>query len=81
MKNTSTSSEWKDLVVQIFNSKSYAFLFIVKSGDTFLPKIKKACVSKQIPEAGIYKIRCKQYKDDKGYDALYIHTACKHIPA
>lgn len=80
MKNTS-ASDWKDLVVQIFQSKSYAFLFIVKSGDTFLPRIKKACVSKLIPEPGIYKIRCTQYKDDKGYDALYIHTAEKHIPA
>lgn len=79
MKNTST--EWQDLVVQIFHSKQYDFLFIVKSGETFLPRIKKACVSKLIPEPGIYKIRCTQYKDAQGYDALYIHKAIKHIPA
>jgi hypothetical protein len=78
-KNTFTmendNSSWKDLVVQIFQSKSYNFLYVVKAGDGFLPSIKKAVVSKQIPEAGIYKIRCKQYTDDKGYKSLYIHTA------
>jgi len=80
MKNTS-SSEWKDLVVQIFQSKQHDFLYICKAGETFLPAIKKATVSKHIPSPGIYKIRCKQYKNDKGYESLYIHTAQQHIPA
>jgi hypothetical protein len=80
MKNTS-SSEWKDLVVQIFHSKKHDFLYICKAGETFLPAIKKATVSKHIPSPGIYKIRCKQYIDDKGYKGLYIHTAQQHIPA
>lgn len=80
MKNTS-SSEWKNLVVQIFNSKQHDFLYVCKAGETFLPNIKKAVVSKQIPEAGIYKIHCKQYIDDKGYKSLYIHTAEKLVKA
>jgi len=74
-------SSWKDLVVQIFQSKTHAFLYVCKAGETFLPAIKKCLVSKQIPEPGIYKIRCKQFKNDKGYESLYIHTAHKHIPA
>jgi hypothetical protein len=69
------NSSWRDLVVQIFQSKSYNFLYVVKAGDGFLPNIKKDVVSKQIPSPGIYKIRCKQYTDDKGYKSLYIHTA------
>jgi len=80
MKNTS-SSEWKDLVVQIFQSKQHDFLYICKAGETFLPAIKKAVVSKHIPEPGIYKIRCMQFVNAKGYESLYIHTAHKHIPA
>jgi len=80
MENTS-SSEWKNLVVQIFQSKKHAFLYICKAGNTFLPAINKAVVSKLIPSPGIYKIRCKQYKNDKGYESLYILTAQQHIPA
>jgi len=69
------NSSWKELVVQIFQSKLHTFLYVVKAGDGFLPNIKKSVVSKQIPEAGIYKIRCRQFVNAKGYESLYIHTA------
>ena len=80
MENKFTS-EWKNLVVQIFNSKAQSFLYTVKAGETFLPNIKKACVSKQIPEAGIYRIHFKEFVDDKGYKQLYIHKADKLVKA
>lgn len=74
MENTS-SSEWKNLVVQIFNSKKHDFLYLVKAGETFLPNVKKCIVAKLIPCEGIYRIQCKQFVNDKGYKSLYIHTA------
>ncbi len=79
MKNTS-SSDFQNLVVQVFQSKKYDFVYVIKSGNSFF-NITKSCVSKQIPSPGIYKIRAKQYVNDKGYDSLYIHTALLHIPA
>lgn len=79
MKNTS-SSEFENLVVQVFNSKKYDFVYVIKAGNSFY-NITKSCVSKLIPSPGIYKIRAKAYKNDKGYDSLYIHTALLHIPA
>lgn len=80
MKNTS-SSEWKNLVVQVFQSKKLDFIYIIKAGETFLPNVIKNTVLKHIPSPGIYQIQCKQYTNDKGFDSLYIHTATKHIPA
>jgi len=79
MKNTS-SSEFENLVVQVFNSKKYDFVYVIKAGNSFY-NITKSCVSKLIPSPGIYKIRAKQYVNDKGFNSLYIHTAMLHIPA
>ena len=79
MKNTS-SSEFENLVVQVFNSKKYDFVYVIKAGNSFY-NITKSCVSKLIPSPGIYKIRAKAYNNDKGYDSLYIHTASLYIPA
>lgn len=78
MKNT--SSEFQNLVVQVFQSKKYDFIYVIKAGDSFF-NITKSYVSKQIPSPGIYKIRAKQYVNDKGFNSLYIHTAMLHIPA
>lgn len=78
MKNS--SSEFENLVVQVFNSKKFDFLYVIKAGNSFY-NISKSCVSKSIPSPGIYKIRAKAYKNDKGFDSLYIHTASLHIPA
>jgi hypothetical protein len=79
MKNTSPS-EFENLVVQVFNSKKYDFVYVIKAGDSFF-NITKSCVSMKIPAPGIYKIRAKQYVNDKGFKSLYIHTAMLHIPA
>ena len=79
MKNTS-SSEFNNLVVQVFNSKKHDFLYVIKAGNSFY-NITKSSVSKSITSPGIYKIRAKAFKNDKGFDSLYIHTASLHIPA
>ena len=73
-------SDFQNLVVQVFQSKKYDFVYVIKSGNTFF-NITKSCVSKLIPSPGIYKIRAKQYVNDKGFNSLYIHTASLHIPA
>lgn len=73
-------SDFQNLVVQVFQSKKYDFVYVIKSGNSFY-NITKSCVSKLIPSPGIYKIRAKQYVNDKGFNSLYIHTAQKHIPA
>ncbi len=74
------SFDFQNLVVQVFQSKKYDFVYVIKAGDSFF-NITKSCVSKQIPAPGIYKIRAKQYVNDKGFKSLYIHTASLHIPA
>ena len=74
------SSDFQNLVVQVFQSKKYDFIYVIKAGNSFF-NITKSCVSKVIPAPGIYKIRAKQYVNDKGFDSLYIHTASLHIPA
>jgi hypothetical protein len=80
MKNT--FSNWKnELVVQIFNSKKHDFLYTVKAGETFLPNVSKAVVSKLIPKAGIYKINCASFINEKGYESLYISKAAPYKPA
>jgi len=79
MKNTN-SSDFQNLVVQVFQSKKFDFIYVIKSGNTFF-NIVKSAVSKQIPSPGIYLVRAKQYINDKGFDSLYIHTASLHIPA
>lgn len=73
-------SDFQNLVVQVFQSKKYDFVYVIKSGNTFF-NITKSCVAKLIPSPGIYKIRAKQYVNDKGFNSLYIHTASLHIPA
>lgn len=79
MKNTN-SSDFQNLVVQVFQSKKFDFVYVIKAGNSFY-NITKSCVSKVIPAPGIYLIRAKAYVNDKGFDSLYIHTASKHIPA
>lgn len=74
------SFDFQNLVVQVFQSKKYDFIYVIKAGNSFY-NITKSCVSKLIPAPGIYKIRAKAYKNDKGYDSLYIHTALLNIPA
>ncbi len=74
------SFEFQNLVVQVFQSKKFDFVYVIKSGNR-LYNITKSCVSKLIPSPGIYKIRAKQYVNDKGFYSLYIHTASLHIPA
>lgn len=74
------SSEFQNLVVQVFQSKKFDFVYVIKAGDSFY-NITKSYVSKLIPSPGIYKIRAKAYVNDKGFNSLYIHTACLHIPA
>lgn len=73
-------SDFQNLVVQVFQSKKFDFIYVIKSGDRFF-NITKSAVSKLIPSPGIYKIRAKAYVNDKGFNSLYIHKAVKHIPA
>lgn len=74
------SSEFNNLVVQVFQSKKFDFLYVIKAGNSFY-NITKSCVAKQIPSPGIYLVRAKAYVNDKGFNSLYIHTASLHIPA
>ena len=74
------SSDFQNLVVQVFQSKKFDFIYVIKAGNSFY-NITKSCVAKQIPSPGIYKIRAKAYVNDKGFNSLFIHTASLHIPA
>ena len=74
------SSEFNNLVVQVFQSKKFDFVYVIKAGNSFY-NITKSCISKLIPSPGIYKICAKAYVNDKGFKSLYIHTASLHIPA
>jgi hypothetical protein len=75
MKTTSASFE--TFLVEIFQSKQHDYLYCIKIINTtlWLPKIPKAVIAKQISKPGRYWITAKQYKNDKGYDSLYIHNA------
>ena len=75
MKNFVT----KSALVSIYNSKQHDFLYIVKqiNSDIFLPKCPKAVVKDLIKTEGLYQISYRIYKNEAGYESIYISKAAK----
>jgi hypothetical protein len=75
MKNFVT----KSALVSIYNSKQHDFLYIIKqvNSDIFLPKCPKAVVKDMIKTEGLYQISYRIYKNEAGYESIYISKAAK----
>jgi hypothetical protein len=69
----------QDALVNIFHCKSHNFLYVIKkaNSETWLPRLPKAVVKDMIQSPGLYQIIYRLYKNEKGYESLFIHSAVK----
>jgi hypothetical protein len=68
-------------LVSINPCKSHDFLYVIKkvNSDTWLPRIPKAVVKDTIQSKGLYNILYRLYKNEKGYESIYIQSAQKIV--
>jgi hypothetical protein len=66
-------------LVSIHPCKSHDFLYVIKqvNTETWLPRLSKAVVKDIIQSPGLYNIIYRLYKNEKGYESIFIQSAQK----
>lgn len=72
-----TTLPTQSALVSILSLKQYDFLYGIKKVNTesWLPRIPKAVVKDIIKSPGLYNISYRLYKNEAGYESIFIQSA------